>query len=102
MLPVSFDAMLTHIFSYFGVIIMSIFNMATYMGYNILNCILGGQTLSSVSSGHLTWTYVALQLVQLITRADLFIPSVGIVIIALISLFVRRRTRRTSSRSHFS
>ncbi|KAI0726995.1 NCS cytosine-purine permease [Fomitopsis betulina] len=56
-------------FGYFGVIIMSIFNMATYMGYNILNCILGGQTLSSVSSGHLTWT-------------------VGIVIIALISLFV--------------
>ncbi|KZT63359.1 hypothetical protein DAEQUDRAFT_733926 [Daedalea quercina L-15889] len=56
-------------FGYFGVMIMSIFNMATGMGYNILNCILGGQTLSSVSSGHLTWT-------------------VGIVIIALISLFV--------------
>jgi len=56
-------------FGYFGVIIMSIFNMATGMGYNILNCILGGQTISSVSNGHLTWT-------------------VGIVIIALISLFV--------------
>lgn len=45
-------------------------NIVTFMGFLILNVILGGQALSSASSGGLSW-------------------NVGIVIIALISLFVR-------------
>ncbi|PCH44946.1 hypothetical protein WOLCODRAFT_139341 [Wolfiporia cocos MD-104 SS10] len=56
-------------FGYFGVIIASVINLATLCGYCILNCILGGQTLSSISGGNLSW-------------------SVGIVIIAVISLLV--------------
>ncbi|PSR97591.1 hypothetical protein PHLCEN_2v4298 [Hermanssonia centrifuga] len=56
-------------FGFFGVIIPSIFNLASMCGFCILNCILGGQTLSSVSGGGLSWT-------------------VGIVIISVISLLV--------------
>ncbi|KZT10370.1 NCS cytosine-purine permease [Laetiporus sulphureus 93-53] len=56
-------------FGYFGVIIMSCFNMATGLGYCILNSILGGQTLSSITNGSLSW-------------------SVGIVIIAVVSLLI--------------
>ncbi|KAI0827043.1 cytosine-purine permease [Trametes gibbosa] len=56
-------------FGYFGVIIPSVFNLCSMMGFCILNCILGGQTLSSVSGGHLSW-------------------NVGIVVIAIISLFL--------------
>jgi len=56
-------------FGYFGVIIPSILNLATFMGYLILNCILGGSTLASISNGRLSWT-------------------VGIVIIAVLSLFI--------------
>lgn len=56
-------------FGYFGVIIASVINLAVMCGYCILNCILGGQTLSSITNGNLSWT-------------------VGIVIIAVISLLV--------------
>ncbi|KAI0765159.1 NCS cytosine-purine permease [Fomes fomentarius] len=56
-------------FGYFGVIIPCIFNMCGMFGFCILNCILGGQTLASISNGHLSW-------------------SVGIVVIAIISLLI--------------
>ncbi|KAI0646407.1 NCS cytosine-purine permease [Trametes meyenii] len=56
-------------FGYYGVIIPSVFNLCSMMGFCILNCILGGQTLSAISDGHLTW-------------------SVGIVVISIISLFL--------------
>ncbi|KAG8950959.1 hypothetical protein FRC03_012685 [Tulasnella sp. 419] len=54
---------------YYLVAIPAAFNLVTMMGFMILNCILGGETLSSVSEGRLSW-------------------NVGIVVIALISLFV--------------
>ncbi|KLO11397.1 NCS cytosine-purine permease [Schizopora paradoxa] len=56
-------------FGYYGVIILSVINLATMTGFMILNCILGGQTLASVTNGSLSW-------------------SVGIVIIAVVSLLV--------------
>ncbi|KAI0089670.1 NCS cytosine-purine permease [Irpex rosettiformis] len=56
-------------FGYFGVIIPCILNLIGMCGFCILNGILGGQTLSSVSDGNLSW-------------------SVGIVIIAVLSLLV--------------
>ncbi|KAI0289622.1 cytosine-purine permease [Russula brevipes] len=54
-------------FGYYGVIIPSLFTVAAGLGYCILNSILGGQALASIAN--ITWT-------------------VGIVIIAVISLFV--------------
>ncbi|KAG7446742.1 uncharacterized protein BT62DRAFT_986678 [Guyanagaster necrorhizus] len=54
---------------YFGVIIPCIFNLIGMCGFCILNCILGGQALSSVADGNLSWT-------------------IGIVVIAIISLLV--------------
>jgi len=56
-------------FGYYGVILPVIFNLIGMVGFCILNCILGGQALSSVADGKLTWT-------------------AGIVIVALISLLV--------------
>ncbi|KAI0064983.1 NCS cytosine-purine permease [Artomyces pyxidatus] len=56
-------------FGYYGVMIPSVLALMGGCGFCILNCILGGQALASVSDGNLSW-------------------SVGIVIIALISLFV--------------
>ncbi|KAK0192388.1 permease for cytosine/purines, uracil, thiamine, allantoin-domain-containing protein [Armillaria mellea] len=56
-------------FGYFGVIIPCILNLIGMCGFCILNCILGGQTLSSVADGNLSWT-------------------VGIVVISIISLLV--------------
>ncbi|KDQ60371.1 hypothetical protein JAAARDRAFT_126119 [Jaapia argillacea MUCL 33604] len=56
-------------FGYYGVILPCVLNCINMCGFCILNCILGGQALSSVSNGHLSW-------------------SVGIVVIALISLLV--------------
>ncbi|KAG8972568.1 hypothetical protein FRC05_009801 [Tulasnella sp. 425] len=47
----------------------ALLNAATMMGFMILNCILGGETLASVSDGSLSW-------------------NVGIVIIAIVSLFI--------------
>ncbi|RDB27544.1 Purine-cytosine permease fcyB [Hypsizygus marmoreus] len=56
-------------FGYYGVIIPCIFNLIGMIGFSILNCILGGQALASVSNDNLSWT-------------------VGIVIIAVVSLLV--------------
>jgi len=56
-------------FGYYGIIPITIFDLASFCGFAILNFILGGQTLSSVSGGDLSW-------------------SVGIVIIAVISLLI--------------
>ncbi|GJE93171.1 NCS cytosine-purine permease [Phanerochaete sordida] len=56
-------------FGFFGVIVPSIFNLASMCGFCILNAILGGQTLASVSGGNLSW-------------------SVGIVIVSVVSLFI--------------
>lgn len=67
-------------FGYWGVIPASLLNMITMMGFMVLNCILGGETLSSASitfarngdpgTGGISW-------------------DVGIILVALISLFVR-------------
>lgn len=54
---------------YHLVAIPALLNAATMMGFMILNCILGGETLASVSDGSLSW-------------------NVGIVIIAVISLII--------------
>lgn len=43
-------------------ILPSIFNLAGMTGFCILNSVLGGQTLSSVSGGGLSWRYVTLSL----------------------------------------
>ncbi|KAF9268967.1 NCS cytosine-purine permease [Marasmius fiardii PR-910] len=56
-------------FGYYGVVVPCILNLINMIGFCILNCIIGGQTLASVADGHLSW-------------------SVGIVIIAIISLVV--------------
>ncbi|PPQ78416.1 hypothetical protein CVT25_011891 [Psilocybe cyanescens] len=56
-------------FGYYGVIVPCIMNLISMIGFSILNCILGGQALASVSSHNLSWT-------------------VGIVVIAIISLLV--------------
>ena len=53
---------------YYGAIIPSVLNVLTMQGYLIINCIIGGQTLASVSS-HLD-------------------DTLGIVIIGVISLLV--------------
>lgn len=53
---------------YFGSVVPSVLNVLTLQGFLVLNCIVGGQTLSSVSN-HLSW-------------------SVGIVVVTLISLLV--------------
>ncbi|KAF5318815.1 hypothetical protein D9619_010747 [Psilocybe cf. subviscida] len=56
-------------FGYYGVIAACIMNLIGMIGFSILNSILGGQTLASVSNQHLSWT-------------------VGIVVIAVIALLV--------------
>lgn len=74
------------IYSYYGVIIPSVFNLCSMTGFCILNCILGGQTLASISNGHLSWRYVyAPYACKTPSNAT---HSVGIVVITLISLFV--------------
>ncbi|KAJ6588794.1 permease for cytosine/purines, uracil, thiamine, allantoin-domain-containing protein [Mycena capillaripes] len=55
--------------SYFGVIAPVLLNLIGMIGFCILDCILGGQTLAAVADGNLSWT-------------------IGIVIIAVISLLV--------------
>ena len=42
-------------FSYYGAIVPSVLNCLSMLGFMVLNCILGGQTLSSVSDGRLNW-----------------------------------------------
>ena len=61
------------------------------VGFCILNAILGGQTLSSVSGGSLSWRYVQCRLLGPRLMTDPLI-SVGIVIIVIISLLVRNTT----------
>ncbi|KAL0579277.1 hypothetical protein V5O48_002731 [Marasmius crinis-equi] len=56
-------------FGYYGVIVPCVLNLVNMIGFCILNCILGGQTLASVADGRLSFV-------------------VGIVIIAVISLVV--------------
>lgn len=60
--------------SYFGAILPATFNAATIMGFLILECVLGGQTLASTSNGRIGW-------------------NVGIIVIAVVSLFVSRPLR---------
>lgn len=43
---------------YYGVIIPCIMNLIGMIGFSILNSILGGQALASVSSHNLSWTWV--------------------------------------------
>lgn len=43
--------------SYFGIIIPAILNLIGLCGFNILNGILGGQALASVSNS-MSWKYV--------------------------------------------
>ncbi|CAE7213747.1 unnamed protein product [Rhizoctonia solani] len=43
-------------FGWFGVIVPGVFNLLSMMGYNILNAILAGQTLSVVSGGKMSWS----------------------------------------------
>jgi NCS1 nucleoside transporter family len=56
-------------FGYYGVIFPTVLNLIGLSGFNILNCILGGQALSSVSNNNMSWT-------------------VGIVIIAVLSMTI--------------
>ncbi|KAH7911184.1 permease for cytosine/purines, uracil, thiamine, allantoin-domain-containing protein [Hygrophoropsis aurantiaca] len=56
-------------FGYYGIIIPAILNLIGLCGFNILNCILGGQALSSVTGGSMSWT-------------------VGIVIIAILAMLM--------------
>ncbi|KAF5335050.1 hypothetical protein D9758_016322 [Tetrapyrgos nigripes] len=56
-------------FGYYGVIVPSILNLIGGFGFCILGCIVGGQTLASVTDGRMSWT-------------------VGIVIITAIALFL--------------
>ncbi|KAN0085794.1 Permease for cytosine/purines, uracil, thiamine, allantoin domain containing protein [Tylopilus felleus] len=56
-------------FGYYGVIVPTFLNLIGLCGFNILNCILGGQALSSVSNNNMSWT-------------------VGIVIIAVLSMII--------------
>lgn len=56
-------------FGYYGIMIPAILNLIGLCGFNILNSILGGQALASVSNDNMSWT-------------------VGIVIIALVALVI--------------
>ncbi|KAJ7359172.1 permease for cytosine/purines, uracil, thiamine, allantoin-domain-containing protein, partial [Mycena albidolilacea] len=56
-------------FGYFGVIAPVLLNLVNMIGFCILDCILGGQTLAAVADGNLS-------------------SSIGIVIIAVISLLI--------------
>ena len=70
-------------FRYYIVVLPAILNLITMMGFMILNCILGGETLASVSGGRISW-------------------NVGIIVIALASLFVSPIyfTSKYPNRSH--
>lgn len=59
-------------FGYYGSIIPSVLNLITFMGFLILNLILGGQTLAAVSG----------------TNGDGLNWDVGIAIVAVIALLV--------------
>jgi len=61
--------------------------MITMCGFCILNCILGGQALAAVANNNLSWKYVSFAKL-LTTLVSESINSIGIVIIAVISLLV--------------
>jgi len=46
------------ILSYILVFLPVLFNLVSMMGFNIVDCILGGQTLASIANGNMSWTYV--------------------------------------------
>lgn len=46
--------------SYILVALPVLFNLVGMMGFNIVDCILGGQTLASIANGNMSWTYVHL------------------------------------------
>ncbi|KAJ3572234.1 hypothetical protein NP233_g3212 [Leucocoprinus birnbaumii] len=56
-------------FGYYGVLLCVVLNLIGICGFSILNCILGGQALASVSNQSLSWT-------------------VGIVVIGIVGLLV--------------
>ncbi|KAJ3508559.1 hypothetical protein NLJ89_g5692 [Agrocybe chaxingu] len=56
-------------FGYYGAIVPCMLNLVVVVTFSMLNCILGGQTLASVTDGRLSWT-------------------VGIVIFTIISLII--------------
>ncbi|KAF8190345.1 permease for cytosine/purines, uracil, thiamine, allantoin-domain-containing protein [Mycena galopus ATCC 62051] len=56
-------------FGYYGVLVPVVLNLVNMIGFCILSCILGGQTLAAVADGNIS-------------------SNIGIVIIAIISLFI--------------
>lgn len=73
--------------SYFGVVILAILNLISLCGWNVLNGIVGGQTLASVSNG-MSWKCVY-DTPESPVILHGFHVSVGIVIIYVIALLVR-------------
>jgi purine-cytosine permease-like protein len=55
--------------SYFGVIAPVLLNLISMIGFCILDCILGGQTLAAVADGSLSWRWFPLLFLQR-RRAD--------------------------------
>jgi purine-cytosine permease-like protein len=74
LMPCNIRFILFVTFRYFGAVIPSVFNVLTAQGWLIINCIVGGQALASVSP-HLN-------------------DTLGIVIISLVSLAVSVALRR--------
>ena len=74
---------------YYGVILICVLDLMGLIGFAILNCIVGGQSLASAVNGHLSWRYVLIlfRVVVLKVSCISFI-SVGIIVIAMISLLV--------------
>ena len=59
------------------------------IGFSILSCILGGQALASVVNGNMSWRYVLYPTLTWYRRSHTYsAASVGIVVIAMISLLV--------------
>lgn len=65
--------------------IPGIFNVVMLVGFMTLDAIIGGQTLSSVTDGRLSWRYVGTY--NALPLYSCFF-SIGIIVIILISLFV--------------
>ena len=73
---------------YYGIILPCILNLASVIGFSVSNCILGGQTLASVTNGNLSWTYVInYQLSQDICWKTV-VRRVGIVVFTIVSVLV--------------
>ena len=50
---------------YYGTMIPTTLNLATLVGYCILNSIVSGQALSSISNDHLSWRFGSFHYVDL-------------------------------------